>query len=269
MARVTISSDGFAVAQLGTVSWRDIDWVDGAKYDRLTYEELFLTFYCSGKSPVFVGDLDEGFYVLEGELASRLPGFDMGWRTQLERHAAGRVFQLWNRQFERPSPAGAIAVVTGANELAAEIDRIFPYVDMPERGAFPIGETDWEIEALLDEVDTWRGKAITSRLIYYLHQEWYQLSAKAWRWMLPHWLRFCLTPKAAHDGMAIEWLVYSLRPGEAWADRTRKQLGLLSAPQIECLIHFLEWLSRHPRFGDYFPEDIAQAILFLQSLNGA
>ncbi len=94
-----------------------------------------------------------------------------------------------------------------------------------------------------------------------------QLSAKAWRWILPHYLKFCLTPEAEYNRMETEFLIYSLGPTLEFQKETLERLSNLNKAQIDCLIHFLEWCLSQQHWKEYCPEDIERAINFLRTIS--
>jgi hypothetical protein len=150
------------------------------------------------------------------------------------------------------------------DRLAEEIDSAFPIVEMPPGNELPIKTLDsFEATHLVQELEQFRGKAINGTAIRLVHQEMSHLSAKAWRWLLPHYLRFCLTPEAEHNRMETEFLIYNLGPDLPFQRDTLRRLSLLTAVQVECLVHFLEWCLKSEYWKEYCPDNIAKAIGFL------
>jgi len=92
------------------------------------------------------------------------------------------------------------------------------------------------------------------------------LSAKGWSWALPHYLSYCLTPEAEYNKMETEFLIYNFGCADKYKVNMTAQLSGLTDRQLRCLILFIEFLSVHPRWSEYCPEEIARALVFLRSL---
>jgi hypothetical protein len=152
--------------------------------------------------------------------------------------------------------------------LSQEIASAFPLVPMPLDVdlSFHTNGCD-ECDDLRKDIDQYRGKPITGELIRLIHQEMSLLSAKAWRWILPHYLQFCLTPAAEYNQMETEFLIYNLRPDLQFQADTLQRLSILNKDQINCLIHFFEWCLNHPKWKEYFHEDIIKALDFLKTID--
>lgn len=151
--------------------------------------------------------------------------------------------------------------------LLKEIESVFPFVEMPSTSDFLFHQTDcFECEGLKEDVEHYRGKEITGHVIRSFHQEMSHLSAKAWKWILPHYLRFCLTPEAAYNRTETEFLIYSLSPELQFQRDTSQRLSGLNQVQVDCLIHFLDWCLSQQYWKDYCPHEIANAINFLRTI---
>jgi hypothetical protein len=156
--------------------------------------------------------------------------------------------------------------------LLREIEVVFPLVEMPpetelvfHKGGCP------QCYDLRKDLEERRGEAITDDFIRMLHQELYNLSAQSMRWILPHYLRFCLTPisftpKAQYNEMETELFIYNLSPSLKYQKDTLQRLSVLNQTQIMCLIHFFEWCKN--QYGEEaFSGRIDKAINFLRSIN--
>jgi hypothetical protein len=66
--------------------------------------------------------------------------------------------------------------------------------------------------------------------------------------------------------METEFLIYNFGCADKYKDNMRTQLSCLTRRQVRCVILFVEYLSVHPRWGEYCPEDIARALVFLRGL---
>ena len=151
--------------------------------------------------------------------------------------------------------------------LLAEIQSAFPVVAMPSKADLPFDlERGGLDEYLANELDELRGKRVDGAVIRHVQQEMSCLSAKGWAWILPHYLRYCLTEEAEHNEMETEFLIYHLGPDQKFQADARKRLSLLNSQQIQCLIHFMQWLKSHPHWIAYLLADIDRAIAFLCAL---
>jgi hypothetical protein len=151
--------------------------------------------------------------------------------------------------------------------LVNEIDLVFPFVEMPpsaELTFHKVGCT--ECDYLRDDLEMYRSKEVTGELIRFLHQEMSHLSGNAWRWILPHYLKFCLTPEAEYSRMETEFLIYGLGPDLKFQAEARQRFSMLSNAQVNCLIHFLEWCLNHPYWKDYCSSDIDRGLDFMKSM---
>ena len=150
--------------------------------------------------------------------------------------------------------------------LAAEIDLAFPIEEMPPGRELPFQTLDhFEAEHLVNDLEHFRGRPVDGAAIRLVHQEMSHLSAKGWRWILPHYLRFCLTAEAEYNRMETEFLIYSLGPDLPFQRDTLQRLSLLTAVQIECLVHFLEWCFADEYWRNYCPNQITKAVDFLRA----
>lgn len=155
----------------------------------------------------------------------------------------------------------------GSNTLFNEIGSAFPAIQMPtnaelsfHKGACP------QCEYLRNDLEEYRGKEITGDLIRYLHGELSCLSTAGMKWILPHYLKFCLTPEAEYNQMETEFMIYHLGPALKFQEETMQQLSGLKQTQIDCIIHFLEWCAIHPRWSEYCGDDINRALNFVRTI---
>lgn len=157
-------------------------------------------------------------------------------------------------------------MILTTDALSKEIEAVFSFVEMP-LGAELLFHKNGCLEcgSLLEDIEQYRGKEITGEFIRLIHQELSHLSAKAWRWILPYYLRFCLTPEAEYNQMETEFLIYNLGPDLKFQTETLQRLSLLNKDQINCLIHFLEWCSINQHWKECCPNELGMALKFLQS----
>lgn len=101
-----------------------------------------------------------------------------------------------------------------------------------------------------------------------LHQNLYMCSAKTLRWILPHYLKFCLSDEGIYSGTVTEFLIYSLDPKGDLKNKTEteERLSLLDKKQINCLIHFLQWCSTLDEWRHRPAHYINEPIGFLSGL---
>jgi hypothetical protein len=152
-------------------------------------------------------------------------------------------------------------------DLLTEIRAAFPLVAMPaQRDLRFHSDGCVQCRYLSEYLDERRGDVIDGPVIRYMHQEMPCLSAKGWAWALPHYLPYCLTPEAEYNKMETEFLIYNFGCADKYKDNMRTQLSCLTMRQLRCLILFVEYLSVHPRWSEYCPEDIARALVFLRAL---
>jgi hypothetical protein len=150
--------------------------------------------------------------------------------------------------------------------LLQEIETAFPILEMPSTDSLVIHDASCpDCSDLLIDLESWRGQAITDDEIRLIHQNLSHLSPSTWRWILPHYLRFCLTPIAEYNRMETEFLVYALSPEPEFVEVTWNKLSLLSEKQLACLVWFFEWLANHHFWREYCPENIVSALRFLRT----
>jgi hypothetical protein len=160
--------------------------------------------------------------------------------------------------------------VLDVNQLRKEIESTFPFAEMPPQSQILAhGSECNECSHLLDDVADLRGTAIDGNAIRLLHQEMSHISAAGWRWILPHYLRYCLTPEAWYNRFETEFLIYNLGPDLKFQLDTEKRLSLLSSSQLVCLEHFLEWCLEDDYWKVTYTNHVNRAISFLRVLIAA
>lgn len=151
--------------------------------------------------------------------------------------------------------------------LLKEIERVFPFMEMPPKDELVFHQNDCgECDYLREDIEKYRGKEISSEFIRLIHQELSQLSAIAWRWVLPNYLRYCLTADAEYSRMETEFFIYSLGPADEFRKDTVERLSKLDPKQIDCLVKFLQWCLGRQYWREYCGEDIERALRFLISI---
>ncbi len=151
--------------------------------------------------------------------------------------------------------------------LLKEVEKVFVQVNKPSGLAISFHKVGCcQCEYLRKDMACHEGQWLPSEAIRYLHGEMSCLSAKGWRWVLPSYLRHCLTQDTNKDPKETEFLIYNLGPALKYQKETIQRLSMLNAEQITCLIHFLEWCAAHEHWSKYCPEDIDKALAFMRTL---
>jgi hypothetical protein len=150
--------------------------------------------------------------------------------------------------------------------LLEEINAVLPPVPKPEGTAISFHESGCShCEYLRNDLAQYTDSELSNEDIRSLHQEMSCLSARGWRWVLPSYLRRCLT-QDLYDPVETEFLIYNLGPSEEHDAETRERLALLSQQQVACLGNFLEWCRAHPHWSEYCGNDIERARVFIRSV---
>ena len=149
-----------------------------------------------------------------------------------------------------------------------EIASVFPDVEMPPKTAITFHRDACpECAGLAVDLEEYRGQIIGIQVIRIIHQELVHLSASGWRWILPYYLGYCLTPEAEYSQMETEFLIYALGPALEFQKVTIERLSCLNEKQIVSLIHFLGWCNDQDFWREYCQNDIQRAINFLATIN--
>ena len=153
--------------------------------------------------------------------------------------------------------------------LLQEIDALLPPVPKPVGTAISFHESECaHCEYLRNYLAQYTAPELPDEAIRYLHQEMSCLSARGWRWVLPSYLRRCLT-QDLYDPVETEFLIYRLGPSAEHENEMRERLSALSQQQVGCLAHFLEWCRAHPHWSEYCGDDIERARAFIRSVLSA
>jgi len=151
--------------------------------------------------------------------------------------------------------------------LVIKLEADFPFVDKPvDRSICFHTDECYQCSYLIDDLLIYKGREIPPQAIRCVHQEMSCLSAKGWRWVLPSYLRYCLTDEARYNEMETEFLIYNLAPSDEYKADTLQRLSGLNKSQINCLIEFLNWCKQQESWKDYCLEEIEQGIIFLSSI---
>jgi hypothetical protein len=91
---------GFIVRDGGRelpVQLSEIVAAEGAKVDKVTYEENFLVLTRADGTKIPIGELADGFAEFEQAISTSLNGFPKEWRVAVEREPPGKYVSLWTR----------------------------------------------------------------------------------------------------------------------------------------------------------------------------
>ncbi len=152
------------------------------------------------------------------------------------------------------------------DDLLKEIDSVFPSFDMPSHSELALVSPRYiEADEICNSMEEFRGKSIETEAIRTIHSYLPILSSKGMRWILPWYLRFCLTDEGQKYSRKETWsLIDTLHPDERFLKYRLGQLSLLNRDQLLCLIHFLEWCLLDEFWFDSEPEHIQAGIEFLK-----
>lgn len=150
-------------------------------------------------------------------------------------------------------------------ELQSEIEKVFSIRDMPAENLVTLhGHECPDCAGLLTDLEQYRDKPIDGEVIRLIHQELYHLSPLGWSWILPHYLRYCLTPEAIYNRFETEFLIYSLAPDLEFEKDSLFRMSSMSGDQVRCLQNFLDWCLNQTYWNDFCPEEIVLAKTFLE-----
>ena len=96
-----------------------------------------------------------------------------------------------------------------------------------------------------------------------VHQELYHLSPVGWTWILPHYLRYCLTPEAIYNRFETEFLIYNFAPSPEFEKDAVARLSGLSPAQVRCLYSFFSWLLSDTDWQCSYAQELVSAKAFL------
>lgn len=156
------------------------------------------------------------------------------------------------------------AMNNNSENLSKEIDRVFPLIEMPspEKISHHLRGCS-TCEHLAADLENYKNKPIGADVIRELHQEMSHLSAEAWQWLLPYYLKYCLTPEANYSCFETEFLIYSLAPVKEFEADVTSRLCFLNTDQIRVVRDFMIYLSSIDHWRNYCPVEIGRGIAFL------
>lgn len=151
--------------------------------------------------------------------------------------------------------------------LIQEIEACFPYVEKPQEHLLPFHkENCHQCYFLVNDLDTYKEKEIPHEGIREVYTEMSCLSAKAWYWVMPSYLRQCvLLVDECRD--FTEFLIYNFSPAEEHKPIITTRLSEFNREQLNCIISFLHWCNTSDHWvSTYCPENLAAAIAFINKL---
>lgn len=155
-------------------------------------------------------------------------------------------------------------IMMEADSLLKEIDEVFPFMEMPASVELTFHQDDCYLCAEMRRyLNASRNMKIDDELIRRVHQELHHLSPVAFRWILPHYLKFCLSSGGKYSQDEIHFFVYGLSTKPEYQDNLKRRLSALNTAQINCLITFLKWCEGNENLVEIV-ENIDRAIKFLQ-----
>lgn len=156
-----------------------------------------------------------------------------------------------------------------ASLLLKNVDIVFSPAEMPcseelifhEDGCYLCDEIKRYLEAS-------RNFPVDGALIRFIHQELYHLSPKAYRWIIPHYLKYCLDVEEDMAQEEVYFLVYNLSPSLEFQEDTHCRLSNLNKAEIDFLIAFLEWCGQKENWVE-IRENVKKAIVFLREVGAS
>lgn len=150
--------------------------------------------------------------------------------------------------------------------LLKEINDVFPTIPMPSPAESTVHQNDCEpCDDVPRYFDIYRDSKIDTVFIRYMHKNLYQLSPLGFLWLLPHYLKYCLSNEWCYAEELVYFLVYHLSPSPQFENDAYIRFSELNAVQIQCLISFLNWCNETESYYDS-EEDTHKAFTFLKKL---
>lgn len=116
---------------------------------------------------------------------------------------------------------------------------------------------------LLSDLSQVNSAAIDGATIRRLHQGLHHLSPTGWNWVLPHYLRYCVTPEAAHNRFETEYLIYAFSPSPEYEKDTYERMVEITNFQAQCLYDFFDWCLDDAEWRSIYYPDITAAQRYL------
>ncbi|WP_373994454.1 DUF6714 family protein [Duganella sp. Root1480D1] len=123
-----------------------------------------------------------------------------------------------------------------------------------------------ECEYVRENIERFRSSCFGEAGAQVVYLELSHLTAQAWNWMLPHYLRFCISDEAKNESTLTAFFLYQFYPVQKLSQLISHKLFSLNMDQFLCLAHFLTWALNDPIRRDEDGEDIKDSITFLKEL---
>lgn len=117
-----------------------------------------------------------------------------------------------------------------ATDLIAEMEAVLPPIPKPVGSALSFHQTGcMQCEFLRGDLEKYNEPLLPDEAVRWLRGELTLLSAEGLRWVLPSYLRRCITQDPECDAMETEFLIYTLGPDpEHEADSVNSRVLLTS-----------------------------------------
>lgn len=156
-----------------------------------------------------------------------------------------------------------VPMSTEASSLIIEVDNVFPEMEMPASNELIFhGDGCYLCVEVRRFLNASRHINIDDALITFLHQELYHLSHAAFRWILPHYLKFCLASNGINAQEETYFLVFFFSPSAEFKAETYQKLSGLNFEQLKCVVSFFKWCRSNNNWVEIFA-DIDIAIEFI------
>lgn len=153
--------------------------------------------------------------------------------------------------------------------LREEIENAFNFVAKPAHGVFLVRRDNrYDCQYVTDALDAYNEMELPPQALRYLHSDLFCLSPIGFRWVLPSYLRYCVSDTAIlyrDELLETEFLIYHLSHDSQYQAEVMQQLAIMNSQQIDCLISFVGW-CKEGDWGEYYSDHLAKAHAFLITL---
>jgi hypothetical protein len=110
--------------------------------------------------------------------------------------------------------------------LLKEIDNVFPGIAKPKGLDLTFHKVGcMQCQDLREDFFQYTDANLPPEAIRYLHQELSCLSAKGMLWVLPSYLKYCLSDAGRYSGMETEFLIYNFHTDLKYQKDTLKRFS--------------------------------------------
>lgn len=154
------------------------------------------------------------------------------------------------------------------DQLLKEINAVFPTIPMPSPAESTIHQDNCEpCGDVRRYFEIYRNLEIDAVFIRYMHQNLHQLSSIGFLWLLPHYLKYCLSNEWHYAEELVYFMIYSLDQNPPFEHDAYIRLSALNTAQIRYLISFLYWCDQNRDYYDS-EQETKTAVTFLKKLLG-